>query len=106
MPSIRIHGSNEVFTTGMLTSLLNVLLSNNYPIETICGGRAQCGKCVIRVHSGAQFLSPIREKEALRLASLGAGPDMRLACQSFTRGDVVIEPINIRKAGEERKNPV
>jgi ferredoxin len=43
-----------------------------------------------------ELLSPVREREAARLAALGAGPDMRLACQTHTRGDIKIEVINIR----------
>jgi adenylate cyclase len=96
MPTIRIHGQEETFEADISTSILNVLLKNRFPIETLCGGRAICGRCLIRVHSGMELLSPVREREAVRLSALGAGPDMRLACQSHTRGDVQIEVINIR----------
>jgi adenylate cyclase len=96
MPSIRIHGG-ETFTTGVLTSLLNALLSHRYPIETLCGGHAECGKCLIKIVSGAQYLSPIHPTEAKKLSSLEAGPGMRLACQCYTRGDVEIEVINQKK---------
>jgi adenylate cyclase len=96
MARVRIFGSGEEFEVGLLTSLLNLLLSHRFPIDTVCGGRAQCGRCVVRVRSGAAGLSPIREQEARRLAALGASPDMRLACQCYTRGDVEIEVINRR----------
>jgi ferredoxin len=81
--------------------LLNALLRNRFPIQTLCGGRASCGRDLIRVHSGAQFLSPPREAETKRLRSLAAegepsGPDIRLACQTYIRGDVLIEILHQR----------
>jgi ferredoxin len=103
MPSVRIHGSGEVYQAGLLTSLLNVLLSNRFPIQTLCGGRAQCGKCLVRVRSGGKSLSPAREPEKEKLAALGADSDMRLACQSYTRGDIEIEVINRVGEGEGKE---
>jgi ferredoxin len=97
-PTVRIFGSGETYQAGILTSLLNILLSNRFPIDTLCGGRAQCGRCLIRIRAGAEYLSPRRDREAGKLAELGAVEDMRLACQCFTRGDVEIEVIN-RKGG-------
>ena len=100
MPSIRIAGHPEKYPAKLTTSILNVLLENRFPIETICGGRAQCGRDLIRILSGAEFLSPRRERETRKLEALAregqpAGPDMRLACQCYVRGDVEIEVINI-----------
>ena len=96
MATIRIHGREESFPADITTSLLNILLRNRFPIDTVCGGRAICGRCLVRVVSGASFLSPVGEREAARLAALGAGPGSRLACQCHTRGDVEIEVVNIR----------
>ena len=70
MSSIRIHGRPEVFSCNLTTSILNVLMQNTFPIETVCGGRAVCGRDLIRVRSGAEFLSPRRERETRRLAEL------------------------------------
>ncbi len=94
MAFVRIHGSGEVIQTGILTSLLNALLSHGFPIQTLCGGKAQCGRCLIRIHSGLASLSPIREEERRKLQTLRAGADNRLACQCFARGEVEIEVIN------------
>jgi ferredoxin len=108
MPKIRIFGSNQVYECNLTTSVLNVLLRNRFPIHTLCGGRASCGRDLIRIREGAQFFSPKREMEKRRLASLAtageqSGPDMRLACQSYVRGDVTIEVIHF--AGEAEKAP-
>jgi ferredoxin len=104
MPKIRIHGRPEVFECNLTTSVLNVLLRNRFPIHTLCGGRASCGRDVIRIREGAGYFSPRREMEKRRLASLAlagepSGDDIRLACQSYVRGDVTIEVIHL--AGEE-----
>ena len=100
MPRIAIHGGLQVYECNLTTSVLNVLLRNGFPIHTLCGGRASCGRDLIRIREGAQFFSPKREMEKRRLASLAAagepsGDDMRLACQSYVRGDVVIEVIHL-----------
>ena len=105
MPSIRIHGRDDAFPCNLTTSILNVLMRNGFPIATLCGGRAACGRDVIRIREGLQFTSPRREMETRRLAALAqagepSGDDIRLACQTFVRGDVVIEVIHLRGEGE------
>jgi ferredoxin len=104
MPKIRVFGRPEVFECNLTTSVLNVLLRNRFPIHTVCGGRALCGRDLIRIREGAQFFSPRREMETRRLAQLAkagepSGDDIRLACQSYVRGDVTIEVLHL--AGEE-----
>jgi ferredoxin len=110
MPSVRIHGRDQVFPCNLTTSILNVLLQNGFPIATICGGRASCGRDLIRIREGSEFFSPRREMESRKLAALAAagepsGIDIRLACQSYVRGDVVIEVLHMRdeeeRAGRE-----
>ncbi len=101
MSVIHIVGRPETFDVNLTTSLLNALLRNKFPIQTLCGGRASCGRDLIRVHQGAEFLSPRREMEIKRLRSLAdegepSGPDIRLACQTYTRGDVLIEILHLR----------
>ena len=98
MPTIRIHGRPETFPTDLTTSILNILLRNGFPIDTICGGKAECGRCLIRVREGAASLSPIRARESGKLKQMGEGPEARLACQCYARGDVEIEVVNIRSS--------
>jgi ferredoxin len=101
MPTIRVRGFEKSFETNLTTSILNTLLMNQFPIQTVCGGRALCGRDLIRICAGAGFLSPRREAETRKLAELArqgeeAGADMRLACQTYVRGDVEIEVIHVR----------
>ena len=101
MGSIRIVPGGETFPASPVRSILNTLLAGGFPIDTVCGGRAQCGRCLIRIHSGQRFLSPPTPAEETRLAARGADrtdPESRLACQSYTWGDVEIEVVNIRRS--------
>ena len=98
-PKIRIHGTQQAFEGNLTTSILNILLRNGFPIQTVCGGKAQCGRDIIRIKSGERFFSPRRERETRLLAQLAArgepaGPDIRLACQSYVYGDVEIEVLH------------
>jgi ferredoxin len=95
---IRIQGRSEPLPSSPAVSLLNLLQRGGVPIHTICGGRAQCGRCLFRVLSGQQNLSPLREAERHRLKALKVDRNMRLACQSYARGDIEIQVINPGKA--------
>jgi adenylate cyclase len=85
----------EVFEESLVTSLLVLLQREGVPVQAHCGGRAKCGRCAVRIVQGARYLTKKREREAARLETLGAEADVRLACQTFTRGDISIEILNI-----------
>ena len=91
---IRVKGRGGAISSSSAISLLNLLQRNGIPVETICGGRAQCGRCLLRILKGAETMNKKNQIEIARLAALNAGEDMRLACQSFTRGDIEIEIMN------------
>ena len=99
MGSIHLVPGGETFPANPARSILNTLLADGFPIDTVCGGRAKCGRCLIRVHSGHGFLSPRTPAEEERLVALGADhtdPESRLACQTHARGEVEIEVVNLR----------
>ncbi len=93
MVHITVRGkSDTIVEASPAVSILNNLLRAGVKISHLCGGRAECGTCRIRVLSGAKYLSPMREAEQRRLETSGApAEDIRLACQSYTRGDLVIK---------------
>ena len=100
MGLIHIKPGGETFPATPARSILNTLLAEGFPIDTVCGGRAQCGRCLIRIRSGGKFLSAQTPAEKVRLSALGADatePESRLACQTHTRGDVEIEVVNLRR---------
>ncbi len=96
---IQVKGRGEAISSSSVISLLNLLQRNGIPIETICGGRAQCGHCLVRILKGAETMNKKNKAEIARLAALNAGEDMRLACQSYTRGDIEIEVMNPGASG-------
>lgn len=57
-------------------------LDNDHPSSIFFGCRdGSCGRCLVRVVSGADRLGPLGKAEARVLASVGARPDERLACR-------------------------
>ncbi len=79
-------------------SVLNALLKEGIRIKHVCGGKAQCGTCRVRISlerdsSGKErgALSPMGERERERLAAVGADRDERLACQTYVRGDASVD---------------
>ena len=75
------------------TTLLEASRRGGIPHAAICGGRGRCSTCRVRVHEGAENLSPMSEEEARVLHRVGAPPGVRLACQARPSGPVAIEPL-------------
>jgi ferredoxin len=95
MPHIHVRNTGEIIETNLVTSILVSLQLNRVPIHNVCGGRAKCGKCVIRIVKGSEYLTRKREREINRLKMIKAEEQTRLACQTYTRGDIEIEILNI-----------
>ena len=91
MAHIRVLNRSAVVRTSAAISILNALQREGVAIKHLCGGKAICGTCRFKVVEGAQYLSPIKERERLRLEALGNPPGVRLACQTYTFGDIAIE---------------
>ncbi len=51
------------------------------PHASVCGGRGRCSTCRVRVLEAGGAPPPPAAAEARVLARIGAGPDVRLACQ-------------------------
>lgn len=62
-------------------TLLEVSRAHAIPHSAVCGGRARCGTCQVRVLEGLDRLPPPGRAEAALLKAIDAGPDIRLACQ-------------------------
>ena len=62
-------------------SVLEASRSFHLPHASMCGGRARCSTCRVRVTAGEEFCPPAGMDEEATLARIGASPDMRLACQ-------------------------
>ena len=71
-------------------SLLISLLQADQPVHTVCGGKAGCGCCRVRIVKGASTLSPINDAEKARLGPEKISDGWRLACQTHMLRDVTI----------------
>ena len=96
MPSIHVLNRGDRVETDLVTSILVSLQRRGVPIQSICGGRAKCGRCAVRIVSGTQFLTSKSAVEKIRLDAMGADEHVRLACQTYTRGDIEIEVLNFQ----------
>lgn len=70
-------------------SVLEASLRHNVPHASVCGGRARCSTCRIRVIGDHGLLPAPSPREAFVLSQVGAtDPSIRLACQLRPTGDL------------------
>lgn len=74
-------------------SLLEALRNARSPHAAVCGGRARCTTCRVRVGGGLNQLDPPNELEARALKRIKAGKGIRLACQLHPQADLEITPL-------------
>lgn len=74
-------------------TLLDISRANRIPHASVCGGRARCSTCRVRVTEGLAALPPASETELQVLARVGAPANVRLACQVRPTGDVAISTL-------------
>jgi adenylate cyclase len=76
-------------------SILEASLRFKVPHASVCGGRARCSTCRVRVVSDRSALPRPSGREAFVLARVGASanPSIRLACQLRPQTDVAVIPV-------------
>jgi adenylate cyclase len=74
-------------------TVLETLRANRIPHASVCGGRARCTTCRIRVVGGLAMLPEPAGLEAAALARIGATAGVRLACQIRPSADVSVTPL-------------
>ncbi|MFN3920332.1 MAG: 2Fe-2S iron-sulfur cluster-binding protein [Methylohalobius sp.] len=76
--------------------LLDAILEAGGTLAQLCGRRASCGTCCVRVIQGQRGLSKIGARERRWLAQSEAESPLRLACQALLGNcrHVVIELIH------------
>ncbi len=62
-------------------TLLEISRAAKVPHASVCGGRARCSTCRVRIDRGAATLPAPTFPESVTLGSIGAPPNVRLACQ-------------------------
>lgn len=71
-------------------SILEISRLNNIPHASVCGGRARCSTCRIRVIEGPADQPPADANELKVLKRVGAPANVRLACQFRPETDLTI----------------
>jgi len=74
-------------------SVLETSRSFHLPHASMCGGRARCSTCRVRVMAGEEFCPAAGIDEQATLDRIGAPPDVRLACQLRPQGDISVVPL-------------
>ena len=75
------------------TSVLEASRLAAIPHASVCGGRGRCSTCRIRVRVSPPGLPPPAETERRVLGRIGAGPNVRLACQLRPVVPVEVTPL-------------
>ena len=83
------------------TPLLDAARELGVDIDSVCGGRALCGRCQVTLSAGefakhgissrGDHLSPVNAAETRYAEKRGLESGRRLSCQTLLRGDVVID---------------
>src|SRR5882724_7806902 len=76
------YGNGRTVRVPKGMSVLEASLRNNVPHASVCGGRARCSTCRIRIIGDCSALPEPSQREAFVLGRVGTSdPSIRLACQ-------------------------
>ena len=83
------YGNGKTVRVPKGLSVLEASLRHNVPHASVCGGRARCSTCRIRVIGDHDALPTPSQREAFVLTRVGtADPSIRLACQLRPTSDL------------------
>ena len=71
-------------------TLLEISRAHRVPHLSVCGGKARCSTCRVRVLAGESNIEAPGEAELRLLRRIGADPDVRLACQIRPTGPLTV----------------
>ncbi len=74
-------------------TVLEASRSHHIAHQSVCGARARCSTCRVRVTAGAAHCPAPAEDEMRTLERIGAPPDVRLACQLRPTGEIALIPL-------------
>jgi len=74
-------------------TVLEASRSFHLPHASMCGGRARCSTCRVRVTAGEDNCPPADTDEQETLDRIGAPDDVRLACQLRPQSDISVVPL-------------
>lgn len=71
-------------------TLLEISRMFKVPHASVCGGRARCSTCRVRIDRGTGTIAPATFPEQVTLGSIGAPANVRLACQIRPRDTTIV----------------
>ncbi|MFT6304264.1 MAG: adenylate cyclase [Granulosicoccus sp.] len=81
-PTVRVTYADGPSVANQIgPTLLEISRIHGIPHASVCGGRARCSTCRVRVMEGLETLTEPDEAEQRVLNRVGAGGNVRLACQ-------------------------
>ncbi len=87
------HANGRTLSVPRGRSLLEAVRAAGIPHASVCGGRARCTTCRVRISEGLEELPPPDALEAAALARIEAPPNVRLACQTRPQTDLAFTPL-------------
>ncbi len=103
------YGNGRTVRVPKGLSVLEASLRNNVPHASVCGGRARCSTCRIRIIGDCSHLPEPSQREAFVLGRVGAtDPSIRLACQLRPSDDLSFFQLFLPhtvSAGSHASNP-
>ena len=90
---VLLHYPGRTVQVAQGMSVLEASREHGIAHLSLCGGRARCSTCRVRVSGPAAHLPAPGRNERLTLERVGAPQDVRLACQLRPTGDVQVAPL-------------
>ncbi len=90
-PKVTIaYTGGPTIKTAQGPTLLEISRMYKVPHASVCGGRARCSTCRVRIDKGAATLPAPVFPEIVTLGGINAPPNVRLACQIRPTGNLVV----------------
>jgi len=90
---VRLHYPDRSIEVPRGLSVLEASREHGIAHLSLCGGKARCSTCRVRVDGPSAHLPPPRQAERQTLERVGAPGDVRLACQLRPSGDIRVVPL-------------
>ena len=81
---------NKIVNVSEQESVLEATLAAGIPHMHVCGGKAQCSTCRIEILAGLENIFPRNACEQVLAQKLHLPDTIRLACQTFVKGNVLM----------------
>ena len=106
MPEITCEPDHVAVTFDGDVNLLATLVEAGVPITHLCGGKARCSTCRVKVGEGLAGLSPRTDQETAMAERLDFPPEIRLACQATAAASVRLRRLVLDKADAEMASQI